>query len=105
MKLLNLALLTLAMVGSAAAQNSDLVFLFSASSAKFNLGTRVETQYRIGVQVNYAWQLLERPAGRLYIEVPVSSFGGPVREGIITDLGVITEISRPERVVFFTPGL
>jgi hypothetical protein len=105
MKLTNLALLTLVTTGSVMAQNSDLGVLFSAARTRFNVGTRVETQYRIGVQANYAWQLLERPAGRLYIEVPVSSFTGPVGQGVIADLGGVKQISRPEGVFFLTPGL
>ncbi len=48
--------------GAAHAQNSDLGVLtgttYSASSLRF------------GAQVNYAWQFWERPAGRLYVEVP-----------------------------------
>src|SRR6266404_3600017 len=104
MKLTHLALLTLVMIDSAMAQNSDVGVLLSAARAKFNFGTRVETQYRIGVQANYAWQFLERPVGRLYIEIPVSSFSGPVGQGVIADFGGVRQISRPEGVVFFTPG-
>lgn len=105
MKLVRRALLFLIVAGCCSAQNSDLAILFSATVARFDFGTRTETQYRIGLQANYAWQLLERPAGRLYLELPVSSFAGPVGQGSITDLGPVREIARPERVVFATPGL
>jgi hypothetical protein len=105
MKLTNLGLLTVAIIGPAMAQNSDVGILFSATRTTFNFGTRVATEYRIGVQPNFAWQLLERPAGRLYIEIPVSSFGGPVRQGVIADLDKVRQISSPGGVVFFTPGV
>jgi opacity protein-like surface antigen len=105
MKLSNLALLTFLAISPAMAQNSDLGILFSAAVVKFDFGTRTETQYRIGVQGNYALQLLERKAGRLYVEIPVSSYSGPVRQGTFSLLGALTETARPERVVFATPGL
>ena len=105
MKLTLLALVFILCISPLAAQNSDIGLHFSAAVNRFNFGTRVETQYRIGVQVNYARQLLERRAGRLYLELPVSSYAAPVGQGIITALGAIREIARPERIVFVTPGL
>jgi predicted porin len=44
------------------AQNSDLGLLTGASF-KFGAGA--------GMQVNYAWQFHESPAGRLYVEMPI----------------------------------
>lgn len=105
MKLAPFVLLPLLAICPAAAQNSDIGVLFSAAVNKIDFGSRVETQYRIGVQVNYARQLLERRAGRLYLELPVNSYVAPIGQGIITDLGYIREIARPERIVFVTPGI
>jgi opacity protein-like surface antigen len=106
MKLTNLGLLTIAIVAPAMAQNSDVGVLFNAVRTRFNFGTRVETQYRIGVQANYARQVLEGRGGRLYIEVPISSFRGPVGQGVIAAIGDgLSQISRPEGVIFVTPGV
>lgn len=54
-------LLLVAVAAIGAAQNSDLGLLGDVSFQ----------DARVGIQVNYAYQLLERPAGRLYIEVPL----------------------------------
>jgi len=44
------------------AQNSDLGLL---------IGTSFSHGAGAGMQVNYAWQFYERPAGRLYVEMPI----------------------------------
>ncbi len=48
---------------TAHAQNSDLGILIGP--------TYTGSSLRFGGQVNYAWQFWERPAGRLYVEVPL----------------------------------
>ena len=106
MNIARAAIISIVMVtGPALAQNSDLAILFNVSIAKWEFGTVSETQYRIGAQGSYAWQILERRTGRLYIEVPVSSFAPPIRQGVITSLGDINQIARPESVIFATPGI
>lgn len=75
MKLTQLMALALAMTGSAMAQNSDLGILFSLAETKYDFGYPTK-QYTFGLQVNYAWEIMERPSGRLYIEVPVGLLGG-----------------------------
>jgi hypothetical protein len=105
MKLAPLVLLALLCIGPAAAQNSDIGILFSAAVNRFDLGSHVETQYRVGLQVNYARQLLERRAGRLYLELPINSYAAPFGQGVTRDLGYVHEIARPERIVFVTPGI
>jgi hypothetical protein len=98
--------LLLVLEGSCAmAQNSDLAILLNGSRVQFHLGLRTETQYRVGVQVNYAWQILEGSAGRLYLEVPISSLSPPVGQGTTEDTGSVREIRRPQFVFFATPGL
>lgn len=52
-----------ALTASAWAQNSDLGILGGVSSSS--------SDARVGLQVNYARELVERPAGRLYVEVPL----------------------------------
>lgn len=99
------AVLAMIVAGPVLAQNSDLGVLLNASVNRFHLGPRTETQYRIGVQVNYAWQVLERAAGRLYIEVPVSSFSGPVGQSVTEEVNGLREVRRPELVLFGTPGV
>jgi opacity protein-like surface antigen len=87
------------------AQNSDLGILFSATVNRFNFGPRTETQYRVGVQVNYAWQFHESARGRLYAELAVSPQGAPVGQGMVTDFADTRSIVVPEGVVFITPGV
>jgi hypothetical protein len=67
------------------AQNSDLGILFSVAVTKYNFGFATETRYSGGIQFNYAWQIIERPSGRLYIEVPVGLLSGlPVNARFVT---------------------
>jgi len=61
-KILVLLMGTMATPVIAAAQNSDFGLL---------LGVTHSSETRFGMQANYAWQFLERPAGRLYLELPV----------------------------------
>src|SRR5882757_2079113 len=84
MKLLGLILLLILGAGTAAAQNSDLGLLIG--------GADLATGARFGVQINYAWQILERPAGRLYVELPIIH---PVKSR--------TEQNPPS--IFITPGI
>lgn len=93
------------LAGPALAQNSDLAILFNATRWKWDFGSRSEVQYRIGVQGSYAWQLLERRTGRLYIELPVCSFSPPLGQGVVTSIGGVSEIAVPRSVVFITPGV
>jgi opacity protein-like surface antigen len=106
MNMARIALVVLvALAGPALAQNSDVAILFNVSRAKWDFGTVGRTEYRIGLQGSYAWQVLERRTGRLYIEVPVSNFAPPIGQGVITNIGEVNEIAVPRSVVFVTPGV
>lgn len=60
-----------------AAQNSDLGFLFGASPQKTEIRQNsINTSAQGSLQINYAWQLREGPAGRLYVEMPIVFVGG-----------------------------
>lgn len=58
-----LLVLLMSTIGAAEAQNSDLGVLLGVSAAPGGP--------RVGEQINYARQILERPSGRLYLELPV----------------------------------
>src|SRR6185295_875905 len=102
MKLMNLVLLALLATGSAAAQNSDLGFLFSVARTRLEVSPRfIETQYRVGLQGNYAWQVLERPVGRLYLEVPVATLAAPLAQGSIVAVSPSVSIyARQQGAIF-----
>jgi hypothetical protein len=71
-----------------------LVGAVAGSAQNSDLGLLGEVSYRgprYGLQVNYARQLLERPAGRLYLEVPLIIPVTPYRRGFAR--------------IFITPGL
>jgi opacity protein-like surface antigen len=90
---------------AAVGQNSDLGLLLSGTVNRFNFGSRTETQYRFGLQVNYAWQAWEGARGRLYAELAVSPQSAPVGQGTVTVVEGNRIASQPEGIVFLTPGL
>ena len=91
------------LVGSVRAQNSDLGLLLGISSPSSRLeagnGARVSGSVGAHGQINYAAQLLETRAGRLYLELPLL-FGGHASG---TVAGAIT--GSAGGLLFFTPGL
>ena len=100
MRILTLSILALAMAGAAVAQNSDLGLLAGVAHSSFAFENgRTTSEYRIGFQLNYAWQLLERPAGRLYLELPVIA---PVGSFALVGRGVSASSSAR---IFVTPGI
>jgi hypothetical protein len=105
MKLTKLVTLALVMTGSAIAQNSDLGILFSVSETKYTAAPITTTNYGIGIQANYSWQILESPSGRLYIEVPGSYLTGPSFQWVFTQSGAATQTFQPVGAAFVTPGL
>lgn len=59
------------------AQNSDLGFLIGASPQKTEIRENsIRTSTQGSLQINYAWQLREGAAGRLYVEMPIVFVGG-----------------------------
>jgi hypothetical protein len=70
MKLLSLFVFLLGTAATAAAQNSDLGLLAVITHYPGN-GPHDAGETHAGGEVNYAWQFWERPAGRLYSELPV----------------------------------
>lgn len=88
--------------GSAFAQNSDLGLLLGASVSHSSVSPgRVEaSKVHGGGQINYAIQLHETVAGRLYLELPLVITGGS-RSSVVP--GVVS--SSSDDTIFFTPGL
>ncbi|MBI5084705.1 MAG: outer membrane beta-barrel protein [Acidobacteria bacterium] len=83
------------------AQNSDLGLLLGASvrnSAVVSPG-RIEGSVSAGFQINYAVQLHEAAAGRLYLELPLM-ISNDTRGVISTSIS-----SSSSTTVFFTPGV
>ena len=61
-----------ACAGAGEAQNSDLGLLLGASVTSASVsGRSVSTNVSGGGQINYAFQLKETTAGRLYVELPL----------------------------------
>ncbi|HKA00203.1 MAG TPA: outer membrane beta-barrel protein [Candidatus Solibacter sp.] len=94
-------LLLIAAAGMVYAQNSDLGLLISIttpSSQRISAG-RIEGTAGGGVQINYAAQLKENAAGRLYLELPVL-IGA-------RSSGTVSTVIRGSTVtgIYFTPGL
>ena len=91
------------LAGCARAQNSDLGLLLGISntSSRVEAGNGVRVSGSVGAhgQVNYAAQLRETTAGRLYLELPLM-FGGHASG---TVAGTIT--GSAGGMFFFTPGL
>jgi opacity protein-like surface antigen len=85
------------------AQNSDLGLLLGISgpTSSVDLGTGARISGSVGAhgQINYAFQLRETSAGRLYLELPLL-FGGHATG---TVAGAVTGESGG--MVFFTPGV
>ena len=68
---LRLLFVLAAAAGVAEGQNSDLGLLLGASVTSTSVsGRSASTDVAGGFQINYAFQLLETVAGRLYVEVP-----------------------------------
>jgi hypothetical protein len=97
------AFVLLLLAGGARAQNSDLGLLLGISGPTSNLdvgtGTRISGSVGAHGQINYALQLRETSAGRLYLELPLL-FGGHA-SGTVS--GVVAGESGG--MVFFTPGV
>jgi opacity protein-like surface antigen len=98
------SVLLLAMVaGVASAQNSDLGLLIGISgpSSQVVTGTQFRVSGSVGAsgQINYAAQLKEGSAGRLYLELPLL-IGGRT-SGTVSN--VVT--GSTEAGIYFTPGL
>jgi opacity protein-like surface antigen len=94
-------LIALCVVTAAPGQNSDFGFLFGVSTRGLTYRDGVSKgEIRVALQLNYARQLVEGHAGRLYLEVPVQM-------GIGTD-GITSSSTFEGRLgasFFFTPGL
>jgi opacity protein-like surface antigen len=97
-------LLLMLLAGGAHAQNSDLGLLLGISgpTSDVNLGTGTRISGSVGAhgQINYALQLRETSAGRLYLELPLL-FGGH-SSGIVSSASVTGSSGGN---VFFTPGV
>jgi hypothetical protein len=95
----------LLLAGSACAQNSDLGLLLGISgptgSVDLGAGTRIVSG-SVGAhgQINYAAQLRETGAGRLYLELPL--LFGAHTSGTV---GAGTVIGSTDGMLFFTPGV
>lgn len=89
-------------VSTAAAQNSDLGLLLGVShlaEGTIASGT-VSGSVSASGQVNYAVQLRDSPAGRLYLELPLIITGsstGTIAGGVVS--------GTDEALFFFTPGV
>ena len=103
-KLLKLMWMAAAAAGCAHAQNSDLGLLLGLSvthSSVSGVGARtVRTTVHGGGQINYAIQMHETVAGRLYLELPLIVTGG-IRATVAP--GSVT--SSVGNTIFFTPGV
>ena len=90
-----------AAAGAAQAQNSDLGLLLGASVTNATVsGRSIDTNVSGGFQANYAFQLKETVAGRLYVEVPFILTGG-VRSSIRSGVNV----GSVGTTVYLLPGL
>lgn len=102
--LLQTILLTAAAAGCASAQNSDLGLLLGASVTHSRVSgfaaRTVGATVHGGGQINYAIQLHESVAGRLYLELPLIVTGG-IRATVAP--GAVT--SSVGDTIFFTPGV
>jgi hypothetical protein len=94
----------LLLTGCARAQNSDLGLLLGisgpTSTVQTGSGTRVSGSVGAHGQINYALQLKETSAGRLYLELPLLLGGhssGTVGGGSVT--------GSAGGALFFTPGV
>jgi len=105
--------------GAASAQNSDLGLLLGISgpSSQVVTGTQTRVSGSVGAsgQINYAMQLKEGSAGRLYLELPLLIGGrtsgsvgsvvrGSVQAGIYFTPGVRFNVTLHPRVSFYAAG-
>jgi opacity protein-like surface antigen len=87
--------------GGALAQNSDLGILLGASVTHARVsGRNVSANVGGGLQVNYAIQLKETVAGRLYLELPLIVTGA-ARSNVAA--GFVT--SSVGATIYLTPGV
>jgi hypothetical protein len=91
------------LAGCACAQNSDLGLLLGISgptaSVQSGTGERVSGSVGAHGQINYAAQLREYSAGRLYLELPLF-FGGHASGTVAGSV-----IGSAGGTIFFTPGV
>jgi hypothetical protein len=96
-------LLTVLLAGCACAQNSDLGLLLGisgpTSTVQTGTGTRISGSVGAHGQINYAAQLRETSAGRLYLELPLLLGGHATGRVSSTVLG------SAGGMIFFTPGV
>jgi hypothetical protein len=102
MKIQRILLVAAATAMSAIAQNSDLGLLLGASVSSNSVepGRIVSSHVHGGGQINYAIQLHETVAGRLYVELPLVITGGSsatVAPGTVS--------ATHGDTIFFTPGV
>ncbi len=87
--------------GLAEAQNSDLGLLLGVSVIRVSAdGRSANTDIGGGAQINYAFQLKETVAGRLYVELPLT-FTGEVR----TTAASGRTSASVGATIFFIPGV
>ena len=102
-KAMKSALLTILLAGGAGAQNSDLGLLLGisgpTSSVRTGSGVRVSSSVGAHGQINYAQQLRETSAGRLYLELPLL-LGGQVSSHVSSSI-----VASAGGMIFFTPGV
>src|SRR5947208_3476467 len=89
--------------GAASAQNSDLGLLLGVSgpTSQVVTGTQTRVSASVGasVQINYARQVWEGGAGRLYLELPLLI-------GARTSSSVESIVRASEQTgIYFTPGV
>ena len=109
-------LLTMA-TGVTFAQNSDLGLLagISGPSAQVVSGSRISASAGGSAQINYAMQLKESSAGRLYLELPLligvrdsASVGNVIRGSAVTGIyftpGVRFNLTLHPRTSFYAAG-
>src|SRR4051794_12342259 len=97
------AFLTILLASGASAQNSDLGFLLGVSgptaTVNSGAGTRISSSVGAHGQINFAAQLRETSAGRLYLELPLL-LGGHASTRISD-----TVAASSGGMIFFTPGV
>jgi opacity protein-like surface antigen len=93
-------LLLFLLAGAALAQNSDLAILGGFIPTSGTVSNVIITgSVAFGIQINYAAQLHETPAGQLYLEVPLM-IAGSLQGTVANDVTARTTDS-----IFLTPGV